>query len=128
MTTTTLSSLRLPAKPWRDNNNDDYNDNYNNKDVLIASASKYNDNHNIVFFAPVAVAVTAADEGVVCPRRCPLTLTPSHRRRVRDPLLLKLRSANDNKDNDTSITSTSKNYKDHLRSLSGLQTTVELPA
>jgi hypothetical protein len=128
MTTTTLSSLRLPAKPRSNNNYIDYDDDDNNKDVMIASTSKNNDNHNVIFFAPVAVAIATADEGVIRPFRCLLTLTPLHRRRGRDPLLLELQSTYNNKDNETLIACTSKNNKDHLQSLSGLQTTVELTA
>ncbi len=108
-----------------DNNDDDYDDEDDDEDVVIASASKNNDDHDVVFFAPVAVAVAAADEGVVPPRRCPLTSTPSHRRRGGDPSSSKPRSADDNEDNDASIASASKNDKDHLRSSSGLRTTVE---
>ncbi len=95
---------------------------------MIASASKNNDDHNVIFFALAAVAVTAADEGVIHLPRCPLTSTPLHRRRGGDPSLLKPWSANDNKDNEATIASASKNNKDHLRSSSGLWTTVELPA
>ncbi len=120
--------MRSSAKPRSDNNNNNYDDNDDNKDVMIASASKNNDNHNAIFFAPVAVTVTAADEGVICPRRCPLTLMPSHRRRGREPLLLKPQSTKNNKDSDAWIASASKNDEDHLRSSSGLQTKVELPA
>ncbi len=95
---------------------------------MIASTSKKNDDHKVVFFAQVAVAVAAADEGVIHPRRCPLTSTPLLRRRGRDPSLPKPQSGNDNQDNDTLIASASKNEEDHLRSSPGLQTTVELPA
>ncbi len=95
---------------------------------MIASASKNNDNHNVIFFAPVAVAVAAADEGVIRPQRCPLTLMPTHGRRGWDPSSSKLWSANNNRDNDALIASTSKNNEDHVRSSLGLQMTVELLA
>ncbi len=48
---------------------------------MIASASKKNDEHDIIFFAPVTVAVAVAEEGVIHPCRCLLTSTPSHRKR-----------------------------------------------
>jgi hypothetical protein len=116
------------AKPRSDNNNDNYDDNDNNKDVMIASVRKNNDDHDVVYFAPVAVAITAADEGAIRLRRCSLTLTLSRRRKGGDPLLSKLWSANDNKDNDALIARESKNNKDRVQSSLGLQTTVELPA
>jgi hypothetical protein len=128
MMTTTLSSLRSLAKQQRDNNDDNYDDNDDNKDVVIASTSKNNDDHDVVCFAPVTVAIAAADKGVICPCRCPLTLTLLHRRRSGDPLLSKPQSAFDSEDNDTLIASASKNKEDHVWSLSGLRTTVELPA
>ncbi len=113
------------AKPQNNNNDDDYNDDNDNKDVVIASTSKKNDDHNVVFFVPVAVAIAVADKGVIHPCRCPVTLTPSCRRRGGDPLLSKPRSADNIKDNDASIASASKNDEDHcLRSSSGLLTTV----
>ncbi len=115
------------AKPRNDNNEDDYDNDDDGKDVVIASTSKKHDNHDVVFFVPVAVAITAADEGVIHPCRCPMTSTPSCRRRGGDPSLSKPQSTDDNKDNDASIASVSKNDKDHLRSSSGLQTMVESP-
>jgi hypothetical protein len=99
-----LSSLWLLVKPWSNNNNNYYNANVNNKDVVVASASRNNDDHNVIFFAPVTVAITAADKGVTHLHRCLLTSTPLHPR-----------SADDHKDNDTSIVSASKNNKDHVR-------------
>jgi hypothetical protein len=128
ITTMTSSSSRSSAKPRTDNNDQNYDDEDDDKDVVIASTSKKNDDHNVIFFVPVAVAVAAADEGVIQPRRCPLTSTPSRRRRGGDPWSLKPRSADDNKDNDASIASASKNDEDDLRSSSGLQTSVESPA
>jgi hypothetical protein len=127
ITTMTLSSLRLSAKPRNDSNNDDYNDDDNNKDVRIAKTSKKNDGHDVLFFAPVAVDVTAADKGVIHPRRCLLTLMPLRRRRGGDPSSLKPWSASNSENNDASIASASKNDEDHLQSLSGLRTIVELP-
>ncbi len=124
----TLSSSRSSAKPRNDNNDYDYDDADSNKDVVIASTSKKNDEHDVVFFAPVAVAVAAADEGVIHWCRCPLTSTQSRRRRGGDPSLAKPRSANDNEDNEALIASASKNDEDHLRSSLGLRTTVESPA
>jgi hypothetical protein len=103
MTTMTLSSSWSLAKPWNNNNDNDYNEDSDDKDVVIASTSKKNDNHNILFFAMVMVAVVVADKGVIHPRRCPLTSTPSGRRRGGDPLSSKPQSANDNKDNDPSL-------------------------
>jgi hypothetical protein len=107
----------LSSKPqsYNDNNEDD-NDN-DDKDAVIASMSKNDDDHDIVFFAVVGeaterqqwqrlgwqqwqqgccdclhkqeqwqprrsllcagpVAAAAADKGVICPRRCPLTSPP----------------------------------------------------
>ncbi len=55
-------------------------------------------------------------------------MTSLHRRRGREPLLLKPWSADINKDNDALIASMSKNNKNHLQPSSGLQTMVELPA
>ncbi len=95
---------------------------------MIASTSKKNDDHDVVFFVPFMVTVAAADKGVIDPCRCLLTSMPLHRRRGGDRLSSKPQSANNNEDNDASIASTSKNDKDHLRSLSGLRTMVELPA
>jgi hypothetical protein len=94
MTTMTSSSSRSSAKPRNDNDNDNYNDDDDNKDVVIASVSKKNDNHNVVFLTPVTIAVMTVGEGVICPHRCPLTLTPLHRRRGRDPSSLKPWRAN----------------------------------
>jgi hypothetical protein len=116
----------LLAKPQSDNNEDNYNDDNDNKDVVIASESKNNDNHNVIFFAPVAVAVTVADEGVIRPCRCPLTSMPLCRRRGGDPSSSKPRSSNDNEDNDALIASMSKNNKDHIWSSSGLRMRVVL--
>jgi hypothetical protein len=124
----TLSSLQLLAKPWSNNNSNNYYNHVNNKDFMIASASRNNDGHNVIFFAPLTVAVTAADEGVTHPCRCLLTSTPSCRRRGGDPLLSKPQSTKNDKDNDASIASASKNNKDHMRSLLGWQTMVELLA
>jgi hypothetical protein len=95
---------------------------------VIASMSKNDDNHNVVFFAPVMVAVAAADEGVICPHSCLLTSTLLPRRRGGDPSSLKPQSADNNKDNDASIASMSKNNKDHVQTLVGLWTMVELLA
>jgi hypothetical protein len=78
--------LRFSAKLLSDNNNDNYNDDEDNEDVVITSASKNNDNHDLVFFAPVLVTIAAVDKGVIRPRRCLLTSTPSHRRRGGDLL------------------------------------------
>ncbi len=114
------------AKPQKDNNHDDYDDDYDNKDVVITSTSKKNDNHNVVFFALIAVAVAVVDEGVIHPRRCLQTSTLLCRRRGGDPLLSKPRSKDDNKDNDALIAIASKNDEDNLRSLLGLRTMVEL--
>jgi hypothetical protein len=83
ITTMALFSLQLLAKPRKDNNNHDYDDDDNNKDVVIACMSKKNDYHDAVIFAPVMVAVAATNKGVIHPRRHPLTLTPSCRRRGR---------------------------------------------
>jgi hypothetical protein len=127
-TMTFLSSLRSSAKPWNDNNDNDYDDDDYDKDVVIARTSKKNNDHDIVFFAPVAVAIVEVDKGVTHPHRCLLTLTPLRRRRGGDPLSSKPWSANNNKDNYASVASTSKNDEDHLRSSLGLRTTVELPA
>ncbi len=115
----------MSAKPWNDNNDDNYNDDGDDKDVIIASASKKNDDHNVIFFAPVAVTIAVADKGVICPRRCPLTLMPLHRRRGGDPSWLKPWSTDDNEDNNTSIARVSKNDEDHLWSLLGLRMMVE---
>ncbi len=95
---------------------------------MIPSMSKNNDDHDVDFFPLVAVAVTAVDKGVICPRRCPLTSMLLGRRRGGDPSLSKLQSANNNEDNDALIASVSKNDEDHVRSLSGLRTMGELPA
>ncbi len=95
---------------------------------MVARASKNNGSHDVTFYVLVVVAVAAADKGVIRPCRCPLTLMWLHRRRVRDPSLLKLQSANINEYNDALITGASKNNKDHLGSSSGLWTTMELPA
>jgi hypothetical protein len=116
MTTTTLSSLQSPVKPRSNNNDDNYDGINDDKDVMIASSSKNNDKHNIVFFALDTVAILEADKGVSCLHRCPLTLMPSRRRRGGDPLLSKPQSTKDNKDNDTLIASMSKNNEDHVRS------------
>ncbi len=105
--------MRSLAKPLSNNNDANYDDDDNNEDVVIASVSKNNDDHNVVFFAPVAVAVAMMDEGVIHPQKCPLTLTPWHRRRGGDPSSSKPRSADNNKDFDASIASTSKNNEDH---------------
>ncbi len=87
-----------------------------------------NDNHNVVFFVPVGVIIAADDEGVTHPCGHLSTLTPLCRRKGRDPSLLKLQSNEEDKDNDVSIASSSKNNKDHMWSLLGLQMVVELPA
>jgi hypothetical protein len=65
--------------------------------------SKKNDDHNVVFFVPVAVPIVAVDKGVIHPRRCLLTSTLSCRRRGEDPSSSKLQSTDDDKDNDASI-------------------------
>jgi hypothetical protein len=95
---------------------------------MIASRSKKSDDQDVVFFVPFVVAVVAADKGVIHPCNCLLTLTPSRRRRGGDPSLSKPQSADDNKDNNALIASAGKNEEDHLQSLLGLQTTVELLA
>jgi hypothetical protein len=125
ITTMTLSSLQSSAKLWNNNNDNDYDDDDYDKDVVIARTRKKNDDHDIIFFAPVAVAIAAVDKGVIHPRRCPLTSMPLRRRRGGDPSSSKPWSANNNEDNDASIASTSKNDEDHLRSSLGLRTTVE---
>jgi hypothetical protein len=116
--TMTSSSLRSSAKPRSDNNNDKYNDGNKDKDVVIANVSRNNDDHDVIFFVPVVVAVLAMDKDVICPQRYPLTSTPLRRRRGGDSLSSKLRSNGNNgshsKDNeDTVIASMSKNYHDH---------------
>ncbi len=86
--------------------------------VVIASVSKNNDNHDVIFFAPVMIAILVAEEGVICRHRCPLTLTPSCKRWGRDPLSSKPQSNNDdngngNNNKDTVIASVSKNHNNH---------------
>ncbi len=90
---------------------------------MIASASKNQDNHNLVFFALVMVVVVAVDDSGTCPRGCLLTLTPlsissqcARRRRGGDPLPSKPQSYNDdngddndNDNKDAVIASASKN-------------------
>ncbi len=50
------------SKPRSNNNDNGVND--NNKDTLIASASKNHASHNVVFFVPVVVVAAAVDKGV----------------------------------------------------------------
>ncbi len=124
MTTTMVSSLQLLSKPRSDNN--DNND--DNKDAVIASVSKNDENHNVVFFAPVRVVVTAADKGGTHPHGHPPTSMPSCRRRGKDLLSLKPQSNSNDEDNDALITSVSKNNEDQVQLSSGLRVMVELPA
>jgi hypothetical protein len=121
MRTTTLSSLQslLKLQSKADDNNND------GKDAVVASASKNNDDHKVVLFAMVGFVVAAADEGRTRLRGRLPTLMPLHRRRGGDLLSLKLQSNNNDKGDEASIASASKNNKDHLRPLLGLQTTVE---
>ncbi len=122
----TFSSLQSLSK-LRSNNDED-NDN-KEEDAAFASASKNNNDHKIVAFMLVGVIVRAADKGGT--RSCGHlpTSTPLRRRRGGDPLLTKLQSNDNDKDNDASIASASKNDKDHVRSLlAGLRTMVESPA
>jgi hypothetical protein len=52
---------------------------------VIASASKNNEDCDIVFFVPVTVAIVGVDKGVIRPRRCLPKSMPLHRRRGGDP-------------------------------------------
>ncbi len=70
---------------------------------MISSASKNNDNHDNVFFAPVAVAIAAVHNGVIRPCRCLLTSMPLQRRRGGGQLSSKPHSTNDNNENDIYI-------------------------
>jgi hypothetical protein len=128
MTIMTLSSLWLLAKLQSLNNDDNDNNDNNDEDAVIASTSKNKNNHNVIFFVPVAVVVGVADKDGTRAHGCPPMLMLSRRRRGGDPLLLKPRGAHDDKDNDASIASASKNNKDQVRSSLGLRLAVELPA
>jgi hypothetical protein len=46
----------LSSKPWSYNDNDDDDNDSDNKDSVIASASKNNDDHDIVLFMDVSKA------------------------------------------------------------------------
>ncbi len=90
---------------------------------MITSASKNHKEHNVAFFALVAVVVEAVDDGGTHPHRHLLTLMPLHvschqnkRRRGGEPLLSKSQSNdgnnnddNDDDDEDAVFTSLSKN-------------------